>query len=156
MLYLFFGFPKTLARIDVFFALFTPYLFFTFWAFIGSLRNRGYSFSDVFAGLMMNVICFPVYIKASALGLIGVRSSFKVTPKEGANSLPLLQLWPQLLVLTILFLTSVWGLNHLFYRTLSPSAVLGNLVWCAYNGLMLYSVLYFNHPEGKKKRRADA
>jgi cellulose synthase (UDP-forming) len=147
MCYIFFGFPHSLARTEVFFALFIPYFVFTFWAFIGSLRHRGYNTLEVFAGLTMNVISFPIYMKASALGLLGIRGSFRVTPKEGATSLPLHRLWPQLLALSIAVLTSAWGLNHLFYGTLSPGAVLGNLVWCAYNGVMIGMILYFNRPD---------
>lgn len=149
VLYVFLGFPRSLARPEVFFALFIPYLAFTFWAFIGSLRYRGYSTADVFSGMTMNVISFPIYMMASACGLLGIRGKFRVTSKEGATSLPLLLLWPQLAAFCILVVTVAWGLNHVIYGTLSPAAVFGNIIWCAYNAAMIGTILYFNRPTGK-------
>lgn len=148
LLFVFFGFPRSLARPEVFFALFLPYVFFTYWAFFGSLRNRGYTAGDVFAGLTMNIISFPVFMKASLLGLLGVKGSFGVTPKEGASALPLLRLWPQLLAVTLAVLAVVWGLNLMIYGVMPVMAVVGNIFWCAYNAVMIGMVLYFNNPEG--------
>ncbi len=149
VLFIFAGFPRGLARPDIFYALFAPYFLLTMAVFITSLRHRDYRLGEVFAGLTMNTISFPIYMHASACALLGVRGSFKVTGKEAvAHSLALHRLWPQLLAFTVAVLTVAWGLNHLVYGSRSSVAVIANLVWCVYNGAMISTILYFNRPVG--------
>ena len=149
VLFVFFGFPRGLARPDVFFALFVPYFLVTMGVFVTSLGHRGYRVGEVFAGLTMNTISFPVYMRASACGLLGIRGHFKVTSKEGgAHSLALHRLWPQLAAFLVAVITFVWGINHVIYGTRPAAAVAANLFWCAYNGAMISTILFFNRPVG--------
>jgi cellulose synthase (UDP-forming) len=86
-------------------------------------------------------------MKASLLGLIGIRGRFGVTPKSGSNSLPLRALWPQVLAMTVTLAAAVWGLNRLFYIQEPAMALLVNTFWCLYNSWLISNVFYFNRAE---------
>lgn len=92
-------------------------------------------------------ITFPVYIKASVLGLMGVKGTFGITPKGGAKQLPLKALWPQLSLAVLNFSAIIWGVNRLIYEREPMVALVVNMCWCLYHFLILSSVLYFNNPE---------
>jgi cellulose synthase (UDP-forming) len=87
-------------------------------------------------------------MKASLLGLIGIRGRFGVTPKSGSSSLPLRSLWAQILVMTVTLAAAVWGLNRLFYIREPAIALLVNIFWCLYNSWLISKVFYFNRAEG--------
>ena len=92
-------------------------------------------------------ITFPVYIKASILGLMGVRGTFGITPKGRAMKLPLKALWVQLLLAGLNFSAIIWGINRLIYEREPMVALIVNMCWCLYHFLLLSSVFYFNNPE---------
>jgi cellulose synthase (UDP-forming) len=116
-------------------------------AFMNTLRDRTYRRRDIYYGLLLANVAFPVYMKASMLGLIGIRGRFGVTPKSGGSSLPLRALWAQVLVMTITLAAAVWGLNRLFYIREPAMALLVNIFWCLYNSWLISNVFYFNQPE---------
>lgn len=139
-----FNFPSALAKPEVFLVTFAPYFALVMVTFIGTLRRRGYRTAEVMTALAMNTISFPVYLHASACGLLGIKGHFKVTGKQGAWSLSLTRLWPQLTVLTIFVTAFTWGLNQWIYGIKPAGTILPNLFWCAYHGTLIATVLYFN------------
>jgi len=147
ILFLFFGVPREFAHPGIFFAFFFPYLLLTLFTFILTLRQRNYGGREIFTGILLTTISFPVYVKASALALAGFRGSFGITPKDGGTSLPLTTLWTQVAALTLSFAATIWGLNELYYARISVLAYVVNSSWCFYNFLILSSVFYFNRPE---------
>lgn len=146
ILYIFFGFPKALAQPGLLLAIFLPYFSCSIFILIYSLTRKQHRVRDVILGMTLNAICFPVYMKASLLGILGVKGAFNVTPKEGSASLPLWKLWPQLAAISVSVLAIVWGINHIYYGKWSAAAMVANMIWCAYNAMILSLVLYFNHP----------
>jgi len=146
ILFLFFGFPRELAAPQILLAVFLPYFTCVNFAFMYSLGQRGYRFGNILTLMSINAMCFPIFMKASLQALLGVRGSFGITPKSGADSLPLFMLWPQLTVITVSVLAVVWGANHLLYGTMGPAAFFMNAFFCVYNGGMVAMVIYFNNP----------
>ncbi|MFP3908740.1 MAG: hypothetical protein ACLFVX_02660 [Archaeoglobaceae archaeon] len=69
-------------------------------------------------------------------------SSFKVTPKDGKINLPWRSLWPQMLFMGLLALTSTAGLLKLI-TTGRPEFLL-NVVLSTYFLVMLSTIFYFN------------
>jgi cellulose synthase (UDP-forming) len=148
VIYLFFNTPRYFAHPGIFFLFFAPYLIMTMTAFLNTLKDRTYQRRDIYHGLLLANVAFPIYMKASLLGLIGIRGRFGVTPKSGSSSLPLRSLWAQILVMTVTLAAAVWGLNRLFYIREPAIALLVNIFWCFYNSWLISKVFYFNRAEG--------
>jgi cellulose synthase (UDP-forming) len=147
IIYLLFGVPTFFARPEVFLMVFAPYIAASLGMFIYSLRRRRYRAGEIFTALLLNNISFPVYMKASFLGAIGVRGSFGITPKGQSASMPLRTFWPQLGLALVSFIAVVWGLHQLYYVRQPVAALAVNSFWCAYHLLILATTLYFNWPE---------
>ncbi|MBF0227195.1 MAG: glycosyltransferase [Desulfobacterales bacterium] len=147
VLYLIFGIPSFFAKVEIYFFFFVPYIVLSLSVFFTTLYQRTYRFKDLFQGICLNAISFPVYMKASLLGMLGVKGSFGITPKGQSNALPLIGLWPQLSLLLLCFGGIVWGMLRLYYEREPMGAILVNSFWCLYHFLILSTILYFNHPE---------
>ncbi|MFZ5775900.1 MAG: glycosyltransferase family 2 protein [Thermodesulfobacteriota bacterium] len=150
ILYLFTGIPSFFVYPEIYLLVFTPYLVLSLSVFLGTLEQRHYRPWQMFQGLFLNAICFPVYMKASALAILGVRGSFGITPKGQSRALPLYRLWPQLLLALVAFAAMVWGGHRLYYERQPLFAILANSLWCLYHFAILSWVLYFNHPLEKE------
>ena len=150
LLYLFLNVPSYFARPEIYVLFFVPYFTLTMTTFFWTLRQRKYVFKDLIRGQLLIAITFPVYIKASILGLMGVKGTFEITPKAGAMQLPLKALWPQLSMAILNFSAVIWGINRLIYEREPMVALVVNMCWCFYHFLILSSVLYFNNPERER------
>jgi cellulose synthase (UDP-forming) len=146
VLYLFFNVPTFFASPEIYLLFFTPYIIVSMIVFISTFLQRGYRAKELFQGILLSAISFPVYIKASTLAILGVRGSFEITPKDKSSALPLYLLWPQLVTAFITFIAFIWGLNRLYYEHEHAMAIIVNSFWCLYHFVILSSILYFNHP----------
>ena len=147
LLYMFLSVPSYFANPEIYAIFFIPYFVLTVSIFFWTLRQRKYVFKDILLGQLLMAITFPVYIKASILGLMGVKGTFGITPKGGAMQLPLKALWVQLSLAILNFSAVIWGINRLIYEREPMVALVVNMCWCLYHFLILSSVLYFNNPE---------
>ncbi|MDY6881481.1 MAG: glycosyltransferase family 2 protein [Desulfatiglans sp.] len=147
LLYMFLNVPSYFARPEIYALFFVPYFTLTITTFFWTLRQRKYAFKDLVRGQLLMAITFPVYIKASILGLMGVKGTFEITPKGGAMQLALKSLWPQLSLAILNFSAVIWGINRLIYEREPMIALMVNMCWCFYHFLILSSVLYFNNTE---------
>lgn len=147
VLYLLWGVPSFFVRPDLYLLVFAPYIIISLALFFWTLENRRYSFRDLFMGQTLAGISFPVFMKASLLGVLGVRGKFGITPKGVSLSLPLRGLWAQVIVCVFLVAAIVWGLNRLLYEPVPVVAVAVNVFWCCYH-LMIVStaIYYYNRP----------
>ena len=147
VIYLFFDTPRYFAHPSIFFLFFVPYLFLTTLLFLNTLRSRSYRRRDIYTGLLLANVSFPVFMKASLLGFAGVRGKFGITPKSGSTALPIRALWVQVLTMTIALAAAVWGLNRVYYARHPVLSLLMNSFWCLYNFGLLSTVFYFNQAE---------
>lgn len=145
-LYLFLKVPSFFAKPDIYLVFFVPYLVLSLGMFLGTLRRRGYRFADLLQGVVLNAITFPVFMKASFLGMAGVRGTFGITPKGKSLALPLTGLLPQLAAAMLSFGALVWGMLRLYFEREAVGAVVINSLWCLYHFVIISCVLYFNHP----------
>ena len=147
ILYLTFGVPSFFARPELYLLVFFPYILLSLSVFFLTLEKRHYALNDLLTGQLLVGLSFPVFMKASLLGILGFRGSFGITPKGRSLSLPLRDLWPQVLACMVSVAALVWGLNRLVYEPVPANAVIVNSFWCLYHLIILStSVLYFNHP----------
>lgn len=147
ILYQFFAIPSFFAHPEIYFLFFFPYILLTITLFLYSMGQRRYGFKELGIGIVLQAITFPVYMRASLMGILGVRGSFGVTPKGGSMSLSLHALWPQVLMAGSCVAALVWSANRVYYERDPLWAIIVNGLWCAYHCLLISSVLYFNHPE---------
>jgi cellulose synthase (UDP-forming) len=147
ILYLFLNVPSFFAWPKVYFIFFVPYFVLSLTLFFATLHLRKYRVKDIFQGMLLNAVSFPVFMKASALAMLGVKGTFAVTPKGQSRALPLRALWPQLITAALSFSAVVWGCLRLYYEQEPVYAILVNNIWCLYHFLLFSTVLYFNFPE---------
>ncbi len=145
-LFLLFDIPSYYAKPEIYALFYSPYIILTLSLFGWSMSQRHYKLRDITTGVVLQAICFPVYIKASVLALLGVHGTFGVTPKGETPSLPLWTLWPQIGLAVLSFGAIVWGGLRLYYEGVPALALSVNMLWCSYHFLILSAILYFNHP----------
>ena len=115
------------------------------------MSQRRYSFKELGQGIVLQALCFPVYMKASLQGILGYRGSFGITPKGRSLSLSLFGLWPQVGLAVLCFAAIVWGGLRLYFEQWPVPALVANSVWCVYHFAILCSVFYFNYPEERAR-----
>lgn len=146
--YLFFGVPSFFIHTGVYISVFVPYFSLSLGVFFLTLRARHYRVRDLMLGQMLTYITFPVLFRATVSGLLGVQGSFGITAKGKGNELPLIALWPQLLLLFLNFAAMVWGFNRVWYER--EMAILVNCFWALYHAIIMGFVFYFNAAEEDK------
>ncbi|MFC1461579.1 glycosyltransferase family 2 protein [Verrucomicrobiota bacterium] len=146
MIFLFFDVPTFFSRPGIYALFFVPYFVLTMGVYGMTLRSRHYRIRDLLLGQLLIAISFPVYIKGSVLGLLGIRGRFEVTGKGGSLILPLRVVWPQILLAALALSAIVWGANRLIYERQIVLAVTVNMFWCLYHFAILSSVFFFRNP----------
>lgn len=141
ILYLLFSVPSFFARPEIYFLSFLPYLVLSTGVFYLALRKRHYALKHLFLGQLLGMLAFSVYIRAAFTALLGIKTSFGVTPKGKGAHIPYRLLWPQLGMM-INFIAVVWGINRFVYE--QDIALLVNSFWATYHFLLMSSVFYFN------------
>ena len=92
---------------------------------------------------MLTALSMPVYLTASFVGLLDIsKKGFQVTPKGNTNKVPLKNLWPQLLVLAVVFATLVLGITKLYYQW--NYVLMINVFWMGLQFVMLFGIFHFN------------
>jgi len=152
VLFILFNVPTYFAKPELYFMFYTPYIILSFSLFIWSLRQRRYRIFELLNGVLLQAICFPVYMKASLLAIAGYRGSFKTTPKGQSLSLPFYTLWPQVGLALICFAAAIWAGMRIYFERELVLALAVNSFWCLYHFLILSFVVYFNHPLKKEAR----
>jgi cellulose synthase (UDP-forming) len=147
VLYLFGNVPSYFAKPGIYFLLFVPYFVLSITMFISTLYQRRYHLMEIGLGILLNAICFPVFMKASLLGILGFKGTFDITPKGQSYELSLWRIWPQLIIAILCFSAMIWGAQRLYFEREPVGAIVMNMFWCAYHFVILSLTLYFNHPQ---------
>lgn len=143
--YLVFNIPSYLAHPEMYAVAYIPYIVLSTFMFFWTMRQKNYRVEDVVPGLLINVVAFPVYVKASIYALLGVKTSFGITPKGGTTTLSFRSLLPQIVICIACTFALTWGAMRLYYEREPLYAILVNMLWTVYNLIMLSFFLYFNH-----------
>lgn len=147
ILYLFFNIPSYMADPVIYAAAFLPYITLSMLMFLWTLKKRAYTIFDILSVLVFNAVSFPVFIKAAASAMLGIKTSFGITPKSGSTMLSLRSLIPQTLTGLLCIAAIVWGSLRLYYEREPFYGLLLNIFWTIYNFSLVSSFLYFNHSE---------
>jgi len=149
ILYLLFDVPSYFASSEIYGIIFLPYFIFNLLVFSWSIKKRNYSLKDLFRGIYLIGITFPIYIKASIYAMLGIKKKFEVTKKGDSKILPIYVFLPQLILCFSCLTAAYWGICRLIYEREPFFALIFNIIWCVYNFLILTLVLYFNNPKGE-------
>lgn len=147
ILYILFDQPSFISDPLIYVCTFVPYITLTLVLFVLTLRKRNYAAKDIASVLVMNAVTFPVFVKAAFAALFNVKSTFGVTPKDGATSLPLTAFKPQIAAALLCVIATTWGIMSLIYEDYRFYGILANLIWTTYNFMVITSFLYFNGTE---------
>ncbi|WP_027183309.1 glycosyltransferase family 2 protein [Desulfovibrio inopinatus] len=156
ILYLFLNIPSYFVNPELYFLFFCPYIILTLSLFFFTLSQRRYRLIELAQGIVLQAITFPVFMRASLLGIIGIRGSFGVTPKGSGQAMPLLFLWPQLTMAIACFAAIIWAINRIYFERTDVVPIAANAFWCFYHFCILSTALYFNNPIIKRGQKEDA
>lgn len=147
VLYLIFNVPRYLAYPEIYIMTYMPYIVISTFLFFWTMVQRNYRTRDILTALLINSVTFPVYMKASFYALLGIKTTFGVTPKEGRNTLSFSSFIPQIFVCMVCVFALTWGFQRLYFEKEPRYAILMNMLWTLYNFIMVSFFLYFNHDE---------
>ena len=152
IIYLFFNTPAYLSDPWVYAVLFGPYIFLSNLLFYWTLIQKNYGFLDLFKGVILMGLTYPIYIRAAIAACLGRNVKFIITPKGKSSSLPLWDLWPQILTAVIAFSAIIWGGLRLYYEQEPFYGILFNIIWVIYYFAILSCIFYFNQPLEKEEK----
>lgn len=150
IVYLIFDIPSYLAKPEIYIMAYTPYIVISTFMFFWTIMQRKYRPMELVPALLINSVSFVVYMKASFFALLGIKTKFGITPKQGANILSFKDLIPQLAISLACIFAIVWGLQRLYYEEDTGFSLQMNIFWCLYNLVTISFFLYFNHVTDKK------
>lgn len=147
ILYLFYDFPSYFTTTSMYLITYTPYFLFSSLVFFLTLKQRSYRLVDLASAVLINAVAFPVYIHACISALLGIKTSFGVTPKGGSTNLSLRSLIPQIFTALLCLAAAAWGVMRLYYEREPFYALLVNIIWTLFNFFSISFFLYLNHAE---------
>lgn len=139
--YLILGVPSYFLSPGVYLATYVPYFLMTFGMFYITMKKRNYGLGEVYNGVIMGSLSFPVTMVASLKGLLGIRQSFKITPKGKSEQLSVLELLPWLTMIILCATAIAFGIVK--FRQ-DPYAVATNMFWCGYHLFILTHIFKLN------------
>ena len=141
ILYLLFRVPSYFAHPYLYLAAFIPYYFMTMANFYVTMNRRSYKLKDIFTGIIMSSVSFPILMKASVYGLFGIKTRFQITNKSKWGVMGFWSLWPWNLMI-------FFAAAAIFYGILTikenPYAISVNIAWCLYHIALLLNIYRFN------------
>lgn len=125
---------------------FIPYIVFTMNLFFFGMGLRNYSLKGVWLASALSFATFRTYMSAGIVALFGLKRAFGVTPKGVGGAIPLIKLWPELLMLLANVATAAYGLFWMMRYGLELAYGV-NTFWAAYHSLLLSTLfVHFNRP----------
>lgn len=140
-LYLIFGIPSYFSNPYFYLGSFLPYYIFTLLVFYTTMKERSYNLRNIFRGMTMGSLNFPLYIRATTESILGKKISFQITDKSGRGRVPFWQLWPWTAMIAFNVLAVLTGLSNI---AANPYAITVNIVWCVYHIVILSGIYGLN------------
>lgn len=141
IMFLLFGVPSYFVHPSVYVTTFVPYYVMTLLTFYLTMRNRNYGFSEVYNGIILGSLNFPVLMVATAEGIFGKKMTFQKTPKGLNDKMTFISLWPWHLMIVFNLVAIFFGILN--FR-LNPYAMGINIFWCVYHIFLLSHIYHLN------------
>jgi cellulose synthase (UDP-forming) len=107
------------------------------------ITERGYRIKDLFLAQGLFFGLFPVYIQASICALLCKKLEFHVTPKIRTQSISIIQLCPQFLILGLLIISIIIGIERILNGQNKIPNVYAIICWAGYSAAMLILMFKF-------------
>ncbi len=121
---------------------FLPYFFITQLLFIFTMKDRKYSFSQIYHGVMLTFLSVPFQMAAALRGLFSKKKIFTITPKGKNMTLPFPMLLPYLAFIVLSVVALAKGI--VMYVVQHNHAFVMNDVWVVYNLFIYLNIFHFN------------
>lgn len=141
--FLLFNIPSFFLRPEIYLSTFVPYFSLSLLVFYATMHERHYTAKQIYTGLILGSLCFPVLMKSTVLALAGRKMTFVVTTKGGREQLDWKGLWPYGVMLGLNVVAVAVG--TLRFRD-DPYAIGVNMFWAAYHVFILANIFRFNNP----------
>jgi len=141
--FLLFNVPSFFLDPELYVATFVPYFSLSLLVFYATMSERHYTLKQIYTGLILGSLCFPVLMKSTLLALVGKKMTFVVTTKGGREKLDWKGLWPYNAMIALNIAAIAAG--ALRFRD-APYAIGVNMFWAAYHIFILSNIFRFNNP----------
>ncbi len=141
MMYLLFDTPSYFANPYLYIGTFIPYYILTMSTFYFTLKGRKYAWNDIFTGIVMGEISFPILMSSTLQALIGSEFKFVITDKNQTGKIPFWGLWPWTSMMFLNCLAIIFGIMKF---SSNPYAISVNIIWCSYHLLLLSRIFKLN------------
>lgn len=143
IVFLLFNVPSFFLDPEIYVATFVPYFSLSLLVFYATMSERHYTIKQIYTGLILGSLCFPVLMKSTLLAMFGRKMTFVVTTKGGRERLDWKGLWPYGVMLGLNLAAIAVG--ALRFKD-SPYAISVNIFWAAYHVFILSNIFRFNKP----------
>jgi cellulose synthase (UDP-forming) len=148
ILYLLFDIPSYFESPYLYLGTFIPYYALMLITFYATMKKRNYKIKDVFNGIIMGSISYPVLIESTTAAIFGRKAHFIITDKTGTGRLNFWRLWPWTIMIALNFVAIV---NGLFHISNNYYAIGVNIFWCIYHSFLLSYIFKLNKsPKAEK------
>jgi cellulose synthase (UDP-forming) len=154
--FLLFGARPIIVSLVEYFYVFVPYITFTMIHFFGNMWRRGQSIKNLFLAQSLSFLTFPIYISSLIALIRGKKRKFVKTPKEGAASLPLRSMLPQVFMICLSAVAVGRGIGLAYLAFLMQwterfAEVVINILWASLHLVLLCQIIKFNKTLSEKK-----
>jgi len=141
ILYLLFDIPSYFASPYLYLGTFIPYYVLMLITFYATMKKRNYKMKDVFTGIIMGSMSYPVLIKSTSAAILGRKVSFEITAKGQSGKLSFWKLWPW----TAMIALNLVAVSYGFFRLSENYYAIGiNMAWCLYHSFLLSHIFKLN------------
>lgn len=141
ILFLMFNIPSFFIRPSIYLVTFLPYALLTLAVFYGSMMHRHYGFREVYYGIILGSLSFPILMLSTVYGMIGRRLEFAITPKGKVDRLSFFQLLPWTTMIALNGVSLLFGIVN--FRV-APWAIGVNSFWVLYHLFILTRIYRLN------------
>ncbi len=141
IIFLLFDQPIYFMSFKVYAVAFFPYYILSMVVFFSTMKKRHYGAKQLFNGMIMNSLNFPVLMKATLSGLLNIKTKFVVTTKGKADKMPWFQMWPWLGMILLNIIAFGVGMTKFSGNSYSIGV---NMFWCVYHCFILSYAVKLN------------
>jgi cellulose synthase (UDP-forming) len=141
--FLIFNIPAFFLSPEIYLTVFVPYFLFSLLIFYSTMTKRHYHFSQIYYGVVLGILSFPILMKAAVYGLINKKIGFVITTKGQKDTLPLKALWPYFAMIFLNMIAFIFGFYRI-YKGENIYAIAVNMFWVLYHLFLLFHIFIFN------------
>lgn len=135
------GIPSYFLSPWVYVPTFIPYFTMTAAVFYATMRKRHYTGANVYTGIILGSLSFPILMIATLKGLLVKKLTFQVTPKGLSDKVSIIFLWPWLSMIVLNVVALYMGFLKF---SINPYAIGINMFWCGYHLFVLFHIFILN------------